>query len=234
MATADAILEILEHIFKLRDFSFEGVFGTAEKRKEGFDLSRGLIKDIPKGRLTAKTLLLLQKVLLRAIKSSPFLREAKRTKTSFQRVSRDKFIIKSENPGHGFLVQFTPFSFEGAGSHTAQHVRDQHREFHFEARTPEEHEEFHAGRLPPAGRAIRDFGRSIERAVTDAFHFFERVQEAPEDFVRGIPRFGQETPAGFQARRRRETGRPPRPPHSFLDELLEFTRPHGHHDQTPP
>ncbi len=72
---AENVVRVIQNIFELRDFSKEGILGTPKQVKTRFRLVRGLLRDVPKGKLTAGTLKDLQDVVIDAIKASPFLRE---------------------------------------------------------------------------------------------------------------------------------------------------------------
>ena len=73
--TEDArIVRIIRNIFEVRDFSRKGLLGTPKQIRQRFRLVRGLVRDVPKGKLSAGTLRDLQDVVLEAIKESPFLR----------------------------------------------------------------------------------------------------------------------------------------------------------------
>lgn len=197
-----ALDRFLKNIFEPR--SIGSTLGDPKRIKQRLKLIAGLLVDVPKGKLTKKTLGLLQDAVIDTIKESPFLREPHGSHTTFQSLGPGKFMIRSENPGHGFMVQFTPMAFRGA-KHEISHA-----EFHlFPGPTPEEHEEFHRHHLPPIGKFVRDVGETVLRGVTEVQHFLELVEDAPEEVAKQLPRFG-ESPTEFFRRRREETGLPPR------------------------
>ncbi len=74
MPEDERIVRIIRNIFEVRDFSRKGLLGTPKQIRQRFRLVRGLIRDVPKGKLSAGTLRDLQDVVLEAIKKSPFLR----------------------------------------------------------------------------------------------------------------------------------------------------------------
>lgn len=71
---AEGFVRVIQNIFEVRDFSKEGILGTPKQIQQRFRLVRGLIRDVPKGKLSAGTLKVLQDVVTEAIKESPFLR----------------------------------------------------------------------------------------------------------------------------------------------------------------
>lgn len=74
MTEDDRIVRIIRNIFEVRDFSRRGLLGTAKQITQRYRLVRGLLRDVPKGKLSAGTLRDLQDVVIEAIKQSPFLR----------------------------------------------------------------------------------------------------------------------------------------------------------------
>ncbi len=131
-------------------------------------------------------------------------RLAKRKRARIRLVAKDKFIIESDNPGHGFLVQFTPF-FIGA----SPLVHD----FEAEARRRQE-EQFgrepgQAGRVEQAGlrpfhEAFHAVGDPIQGAIDAVFDFLEAMQRQPEIFHSVITSALFGTPGEFFEARRRE------------------------------
>ena len=72
---AESVVRVIQNIFEVRDFSKpETIIGTPKQIRKRFRLVRGLIRDVPKGKLSAGTLRDLQDVVIDAIKESPFLR----------------------------------------------------------------------------------------------------------------------------------------------------------------
>ena len=156
--------------------------------KEALDLAEDVTKGLATGRITPKTLRSLGRLFQLFFRDLD--RLAKR-KVSFQAVGRNKFMIRSENPGHGFFVQFAPLHFPTQ----------------FEIPDPEEREAHIVEELPPAGRFIRQGTKDLMEAIFRMQRFFHDVQNFPEEVAKQVPRFG-ETPEQFDARRRRETGLP--------------------------
>ncbi len=74
MTEDDRIVRIFKNILEPRRFTIEGIFGTPKQIEKRFRLIRGLLKDVPKGKLSVGTLKVLQDVVIDAIKESPFLR----------------------------------------------------------------------------------------------------------------------------------------------------------------
>lgn len=204
-----ALDRFLKNVFEPR--SIGSTVGDPKRIKQRLRLVAGLLMDVPKGKLTQKTLGLLQDAVIDTIQQSPFLREPHGSHLSYQSLGPTKFMIRSENPGHGFLVQFTPFFLGGGHIPPFGASREERRKF------LEEHE---PGLLT----------KYLQDLLGDVGDFFHMVQNFPEEVARGLPRFGQETPESFRARRRSERGLPPRPRHTFLEELQEPFLPPHHHD----
>ncbi len=162
----------------------------SKELKEALDLAEDIAKAIGTGS-APKLLRSLRRFLQLLFRDLD--RLAKRENVSFQKVGRNKFMIRSENPGHGFFVQFAPLHFPTQ----------------FEIPDPEEREAHIMEELPPAGRFIRQSTRDLLEAVFRMQRFFHDVQQFPEEVAKQLPRFG-ETSVEFHRRRREETGMPAR------------------------
>ena len=119
--------------------------------------------------------------------------------TSFHDLGGGKFMLRSENPGHGFLVEFSPLFF---GRESLAH-----------------------GPIHRTGEAI---GEAIERPFRDlqdvvnaVGDFFAMVQRFPEEVAAQVPRFG-ESPEAFFERRRAERGEPLKGHRNPLEQLQDL------------
>ena len=73
MAAGSRIFQILKEFVKLRDFSFEGIF-QPQKFARRRRLIEGLLKDVPKGKLTKQTKKDLIEEIADSIAQSPFIK----------------------------------------------------------------------------------------------------------------------------------------------------------------
>ena len=119
-------------------------------------------------------------------------RLAKRRKATIRLVGRDKFIIESANPGHAFLVQFTPF-FIGA---QAAFPRAPPGQVESTALEPF-HEAFHA---------VEAGVEAVQESVNQVMAFFEALQRQPRIFQEVLTSALFGTPGEFFEARRRERG----------------------------
>ena len=112
----------------------------------------------------------------------------------FQSLGPGKFMLRSDNPGHGWFVQFLHLGPEPHEPMKGTPVEEELTEQFQQA--------FHDFLTRPIRGGVEEAQRQVKR-VTDFFH---DVQHFPEKIAEQLPRFG-ETPRQFRARRRGERER---------------------------
>ncbi len=175
------ITKLLELLFKVISGEIPGAGRPPTPREVG-EVARAAAQDIAKGRIRVSTRDRLIRILKFMIGQQTRF-QVSLLPTALEILGPGVFTLTSSNPGHGFLVRFTPFFFGGAGGgrpgvladmRTEQQKRDRHQQFHFDMPSSAEHEAFHREGIPPAGLFLRDLAGS-------AFEFLEFVAEAGED-----------------------------------------------------
>ena len=141
--------------------------------KEALADATELAKAAATGRVTPKTFRSLRRLIQGLFRDLD--RLAKRRRARVRLVGKNKFIIESDNPGHGFLVQFAPFFLTGFGP------RDPGQ-----AKLP--HEIFHAGEA-----LVED----IQRKLGEVMDVLELVQQQPQIFAEVLQSVLFETPGEF-------------------------------------
>ncbi len=179
-----ALGRFLKNVFEPR--SIGSTIGDPKRIAQRLRLVAGLLVDVPKGKLSLKTLGLLQEAILDTIAQSPFLKEPKShgSHVKFQFVGPGKFMLTSSNPGHGFFVHFLPLHL---GEPSIEEDLDPS---HFpEERVLEEIGGFF--------RSVRGGVEEIQRTIAGVMEFFENLERLPADV---LERFSD--PEGVRARER--------------------------------
>lgn len=109
MAAPAFILRTLKNIFEVRDLTFRGIV-RPERFRRRFRLATGLVRDIPKGKLTPGTLKDLQDEVLEALKESPFIRP-----TREEAEAKAQEALKDAEETAGDLLDLKPEDIKSLG-----------------------------------------------------------------------------------------------------------------------
>ncbi len=162
----------LKNVFEPR--SIGSTIGDPKRIAQRLELAAGLLKDVPKGKLSVKTLKLLQEAVLDTIAESPFLREPGSSHGSHEDAKVQ--ILSSSSTGMKFIIQGNPHTFIVDFIQILGRAFDIPRHLELLPRIPigpiRDPERFVEERL--IGEAIRPLGPTREVSITQ----FRDVQAA--------------------------------------------------------